>query len=234
MPATELTFGVTLAVLGAGFLHALWNAMLKSAAGDPMLDTALIVAGSSVVALFLLPFVGVPAVGREFMACRRSSTSATTSRSRPRIAWRLSFAYPLMRARAVIVTMLGVLFLGEHPVRRAHPHRADLDRHHRHRVVRGRSPTRPRRMALRTPDHRVLHAGLAPGARERDAAGYVSWLIFLEGLRTSRSSSCAADRRGAYVARAFGAASPAAREPRRLRHRAVGMTHAPVAAVPVA
>jgi len=50
----EITLGVTLAVLGAGFLHALWNALLKSSAGDPVLDTALIIAGSSVVALVVL------------------------------------------------------------------------------------------------------------------------------------------------------------------------------------
>ena len=36
---TELSLGVTLAVLGAGLLHAGWNALLKSApGGDPMLD----------------------------------------------------------------------------------------------------------------------------------------------------------------------------------------------------
>ena len=29
----ELSVGVTLAVLGAGFLHAGWNALLKSSAG---------------------------------------------------------------------------------------------------------------------------------------------------------------------------------------------------------
>jgi len=49
LPAAELSLGVTLAVLGAAFLHALWNAMLKSAAGVPMLDTAQIVAGTSIV-----------------------------------------------------------------------------------------------------------------------------------------------------------------------------------------
>src|SRR5258706_6831187 len=42
----ELTLGITLAVLGAGFLHAGWNALLKSApGGDSLLDTATVVAG---------------------------------------------------------------------------------------------------------------------------------------------------------------------------------------------
>ena len=60
----ELTFGVTLAVLGAGFLHASWNALLKSSAGgDALLDTAAVVAGSALWGLLLLPFVPLPARG---------------------------------------------------------------------------------------------------------------------------------------------------------------------------
>ena len=44
----ELSVGVTLAVLGAGFLHAGWNALLKSSVGgDALLDTTAVVAGSS-------------------------------------------------------------------------------------------------------------------------------------------------------------------------------------------
>lgn len=94
--------------------------MLKSAAGEPMLDTALIVAGSSAVCLPLLLFVPFPepaalpfAVASMFIhflyylmltgAYRRGD---------------LSFAYPLMRGVApLIVTLLGVAFLGEklHP-----------------------------------------------------------------------------------------------------------------------
>jgi len=57
----ELTLGVTLAVLGAGLLHAGWNALVKSAAGgDPLLDTATIVAGSTVCSLVALPFLPLP------------------------------------------------------------------------------------------------------------------------------------------------------------------------------
>ena len=48
MPAPELTLAITFAVLGAGLLHAGWNALLKSApGGDPLLDTATVVAGST-------------------------------------------------------------------------------------------------------------------------------------------------------------------------------------------
>jgi hypothetical protein len=61
MPVQELSLGITLAVLGAGLLHAGWNALLKSApGGDPMLDTATVVAGSCVWALVVLPFVPLP------------------------------------------------------------------------------------------------------------------------------------------------------------------------------
>src|SRR5207302_4676456 len=114
----EITLGVTLAVLGAGFLHALWNALLKSSAGEPVLDTALIIAGSSVVALVVLPFVGVPAIASwRFMALSAAihfGYYVTLAGAYHR--GDLSFAYPLMRGVApLIVTLLGVLFLGEHP-----------------------------------------------------------------------------------------------------------------------
>jgi hypothetical protein len=57
----ELTLGVTLAVLGAGLLHAGWNALIKSAGGgDALLDTATIVAGSTACSLLALPFLPVP------------------------------------------------------------------------------------------------------------------------------------------------------------------------------
>ena len=118
MPVAEITLPVTLAVLGAGFLHALWNAMLKSAAGEPLLDTALIVAGSSVVALALLPFVAFPdRAAWPFMALSAAIHFAyyvTLAGAYRR--GDLSFAYPLMRGVApLIVTLLGVVCLGERP-----------------------------------------------------------------------------------------------------------------------
>ncbi|MBK7334165.1 MAG: EamA family transporter [Betaproteobacteria bacterium] len=118
MPVAEITLPVTLAVLGAGFLHALWNAMLKSAAGEPLLDTALIVAGSSIVALALLPFVAFPdRAAWPFMALSAAIHFAyyvTLAGAYRR--GDLSFAYPLMRGVApLIVTLLGVVFLGERP-----------------------------------------------------------------------------------------------------------------------
>jgi drug/metabolite transporter (DMT)-like permease len=119
MAATELTLGVTLAVLGAGLLHAGWNALLKSApGGDPLLDTATVVAGSGVWALVAIPAVGVPdAASWIFMLMSVAIhwayyiTLAHAYRTGD-----LSFAYPLMRGTApLIATLLSILILREFP-----------------------------------------------------------------------------------------------------------------------
>src|SRR4051794_9881555 len=119
MIAPELSTPVTLAVLGAGLLHAGWNALLKSArGGDPMLDTAAVVAGSSAIALLLLPFVAVPAAPAwKFIAM--SVTIHFAYYFTLAHAYRLgdlSFAYPLMRGTApLLVTVLGIVLLQEWP-----------------------------------------------------------------------------------------------------------------------
>ena len=120
MPAThDLTLGITLAVLGAGLLHASWNALLKSArGGDPMLDTAAVVAGSCVWALVALPFLPRPdpaawkfIAGSTVIHFGYYVTLAHAYR-----AGDLSFAYPLMRGTApLIVAVLGIVFLHELP-----------------------------------------------------------------------------------------------------------------------
>jgi drug/metabolite transporter (DMT)-like permease len=115
----ELTLGVTLAVLGAGLLHAGWNALLKSAGGgDPLLDTATIVAGGTFCALLALPFVPLPftaawpfALASGVIHFGYYLTLAEAYRTGD-----LSFAYPLMRGTApLLVTLLGVVFLRELP-----------------------------------------------------------------------------------------------------------------------
>lgn len=115
----ELTLGVTLAVLAAGLLHASWNAILKSSGGgDPLLDTATVVAGSTVCSALALPFVPVPLAASWPMAATSAVihfgyylTLAHAYRTGD-----LSFAYPLMRGTApLIVTVLGMLFLRELP-----------------------------------------------------------------------------------------------------------------------
>jgi drug/metabolite transporter (DMT)-like permease len=115
----ELTLGVTLAVLGAGFLHASWNALLKSSTrGDAMLDTAAIVAGSAVCALLVLPLVPLP----ERSAWRYIALSTVIhfgyyiSLAQAYRSGDLSFAYPLMRGTApLITTVLGIALLRELP-----------------------------------------------------------------------------------------------------------------------
>ena len=121
-PVAGLTLGVTFAVLGAAFLHASWNALLKSAAGEPTLDTALIVCGSSLVGLCVLPFVAFP-VRAAWPYIAMSSTIHFAYYVTLAGAYRrgdLSFAYPLMRGVApLIVTVLGIVFLHEHPTLQA-------------------------------------------------------------------------------------------------------------------
>src|SRR6478736_2771921 len=115
MPAPDLTLGVTAAVLAAGLLHAGWNALLKSApGGDPLLDTAAVVAGGSVCGLAVMPFVPIPDLAAWKFAIASSIihfgyyiTLAQAYRT-----GELSFAYPLMRGTApLLTTVLGVLFL---------------------------------------------------------------------------------------------------------------------------
>jgi len=116
---TELSLGVTLAVLGAGLLHAGWNALLKSApGGEPMLDTATIVAGSGLCGLVTIPFVGMPdsaawkfAVASLIIHWAYYVTLAHAYRTGD-----LSFAYPLMRGSApLLVALLGIVFVHELP-----------------------------------------------------------------------------------------------------------------------
>ena len=99
-------------------MHATWNALVKSSAGgDPLLDTATIVAGSTFFALVALPFVPLPGPAWPILAvsvCIHFAYYLTLAQ-----AYRtgdLSFAYPLMRGTApLLVTVLGALFLRELP-----------------------------------------------------------------------------------------------------------------------
>ncbi|HEX6793421.1 MAG TPA: EamA family transporter [Casimicrobiaceae bacterium] len=119
MPAQELSVGITLAVLGAGLLHAGWNALLKAApGGEPMLDTASVVAGSCIWAAVALPFVSLPdpaawkfIAGSTVIHFGYYVTLAHAYRTGD-----LSFAYPLMRGTApLIVAVLGIALLHELP-----------------------------------------------------------------------------------------------------------------------
>jgi len=189
----ELTLGVTLAVLGAGLLHASWNALLKSSpGGDALLDTATVVAGSGVCALAVVPFVPVPArAAWPYMAA-----SATIhfgyyiTLARAYRVGDLSFAYPLMRGTApLIVAALGVAFLGELPTLTMSAGILLISLGIlsialvRHESIR-RHPPQAAYWAFANASIIAAYT-LIDGAGARasgSAAGYVSWLIFLEGL----------------------------------------------------
>jgi drug/metabolite transporter (DMT)-like permease len=186
----ELTLGITLAVLGAGFLHAGWNALLKSSpGGDALLDTATVVAGSSVWGLAVVPFVPLPAVAAwPYMAMSAVIhfgyylTLAQAYRTGD-----LSFAYPLMRGTApLIVTLLGIAFLRELPTA---PMALGIllisvgivsiafVQHRKH-------PPSAAYWAFANAALIAVYTLVdATGVRASgNAASYVSWLIFLEGL----------------------------------------------------
>ena len=187
---TELSLGVTLAVLGAGLLHAGWNALLKSApGGDAMLDTATIVAGSAVCGLLAVPFVGVPDVAAWKFAAVSSIvhwayyvTLAHAYRTGD-----LSFAYPLMRGSApLIVALLGIVFLREWPT----PQVAigilliSLGIVSIAFARRGRHPPSAAGWALANACIIAAYT-LVDGAGARASGNplaYVSWLIFLEAI----------------------------------------------------
>jgi drug/metabolite transporter (DMT)-like permease len=187
---TELSLGVTLAVLGAGLLHAGWNALLKSApGGDPMLDMATIVAGSAVCGLVVIPFVGVPDTSAWKFAAVSSIihwgyyvTLAHAYRTGD-----LSFAYPLMRGSApLIVTLLGIVFLREWPSPQIALGIALISLG----IVsiafarRGRHPPSAAGWALANACIIAAYT-LVDGAGARASGNplaYVSWLIFLEAI----------------------------------------------------
>ncbi|TMH35539.1 MAG: hypothetical protein E6H66_07370 [Betaproteobacteria bacterium] len=186
----ELTLGVTLAVLAAGLLHAGWNALLKSSVrGDPMLDTAVVVAGSSLWGLVVLPFTGVPDVASWPYIATSSVihfgyyiTLAQAYRTGD-----LSFAYPLMRGTApLLVAVLGSVFLRELPgipmmlgillISLGIVSIAFVQRH--------KHPASAAYWAFANASLIAVYTVVdGTGARASgNPAAYVAWLIFLEGI----------------------------------------------------
>jgi drug/metabolite transporter (DMT)-like permease len=190
MPATELSLGVTLAVLGAGLLHASWNALLKAApGGDPLLDTASVVAGSSLCGLVVVPFVALPdpAAWKFAAASAMVHFGYYVTLSQAYRTGDLSFAYPLMRGTApLIVTLLGIAFLREWPTAQIALGIALISsgivsiafvRHNRHP---------PAAAGWAFANAAIIAAyTLVDGAGARvsgNALSYVAWLTFLEAF----------------------------------------------------
>ncbi|HVR93956.1 MAG TPA: EamA family transporter [Casimicrobiaceae bacterium] len=115
----ELSLGVTLAVIGAGFLHASWNALLKSSAGgDALLDTTAVAAGSSLWGLVFVGLVPLPVLDAwpYIAASLVIHFGYYVTLSQAYRTGDLSFAYPLMRGTApLLVTILGAIVLRELP-----------------------------------------------------------------------------------------------------------------------
>lgn len=190
MPAGELSLVVTFAVLGAGLLHAGWNALLKAApGGDPLLDTAAVVSGSSLCALLVIPFVPPPDPAAWLFAAASVAihlayyvTLAQAYRTGD-----LSFAYPLMRGAApLITTLLGILFLREWPTPQAAFGIALISA-----GIVSIAFIHPKRHPPAAAGWALANAGviatytLIDGAGARlsgSPAGYVAWLSFVEAF----------------------------------------------------
>lgn len=107
----ELTFGVTLAVLGAALLHAAWNAIIKSGR-EPLLDTALIALAGTVVALPLLTLVSPPdpAAWPYLAASVAVHLAYYTALAGAYKAGDLSHGYPIMRGVAPLLVAAASVF----------------------------------------------------------------------------------------------------------------------------
>lgn len=185
-----LTLPITLAVLFGALLHAAWNAMVKRG-GDPLIELALVTAGASLLSLPLLPLLPFPpAAAWPFLVASiviRAGYYATVIGTYRHAD--LSVGYPLMRGSApLLVTLAGVLLLGEHPTPSmwagivlicggvislllAGGHRAG---------ARGRATGYALANASLIAAYTLVDAA---GARASGtAAGYVLWMFFLEGL----------------------------------------------------
>ena len=114
----EISLPVTLAVLGAAALHAVWNVMVKSGP-DKDLETVAIAVGSGLIALLLLPPLPAPApaswpwlAGSAAVHILYFLFLAGAYRH-----GELSYTYPIMRGGGpMIVALAGIFFFKEIPL----------------------------------------------------------------------------------------------------------------------
>jgi phosphonate utilization associated putative membrane protein len=112
---SEITAGVTFAVLGAALLHAGWNALIKSGR-DPLLDTALVALAGSVLAAPLVFLVAPPqpASWPYIAASVAVHLGYYTAVAGAYQAGDLSHSYPIMRGIApLLVAGVSWLWFGE-------------------------------------------------------------------------------------------------------------------------
>ena len=110
-----MSLPVTLAVLGAALLHAVWNALVKGSP-DKQLDTVGLAASAGIVAVLLAPFLAVPA--RESWPWLAASVVVHILYFvflAGAYRWgELSYTYPIMRGGGpMIVALVGAFALGE-------------------------------------------------------------------------------------------------------------------------
>lgn len=108
---------VMLAVLLGALLHASWNALIRGST-DRTLDTVLVVAGAAVIAAVALPFAPAPATASwPFLIA--SGLIHVVYFMLVALSYRhgeLSFAYPIMRGSAPVVSAIAAaLLLAESP-----------------------------------------------------------------------------------------------------------------------
>src|SRR5262245_44588459 len=111
----DISLPVALAVLGAAFLHAVWNALLKSGA-DKQLDAIGLAAGCGALALAAAPWLPAPAPA-SYPWIAASAVVHIAYFQALAGAYRygdLSFSYPIMRGGGpLIVCAAGALVFGE-------------------------------------------------------------------------------------------------------------------------
>jgi drug/metabolite transporter (DMT)-like permease len=110
-----VSLGVTLLVLFAAFMHAVWNAIVK-ASEDSLVQLATLNAATALIAAALLPVVGLPGwASLPYLAGNAACQSAyyvflLSSYS----AGGLSLVYPIARGSApLLVALASAVFLGE-------------------------------------------------------------------------------------------------------------------------
>jgi len=112
-----MNLDVMLAVLLGALLHASWNALVRSSS-DRTLDMVLVVSGAAVITTVLLPFAPLPAVA-SWPYLIASGLIHVVYFTLVALSYRhgeLSFAYPLMRGSAPVLSAIAAaLLLAEWP-----------------------------------------------------------------------------------------------------------------------